>query len=65
MSFYNIKTDIKEIIDIIKEIPDQEIKKDLTKFLPLNQRAIIEEIRVWLKENLEKLGGKGTDESNK
>ena len=65
MSFYNIKTDIKEIIDIIKEIPDQEIKKDLTKFLPLNQRAIIEEMRVWLKENLEKLGGKGTDESNK
>lgn len=65
MSFYNRKTDIKEIIDIVKEIPDQEIKKDLTKFLPLNQRAIIKEIRVWLMEKLEKLGEKGTDESKK
>ena len=65
MSFYNRKTDIKEIIGMVKEIPDQEIIKDLTKFLPLNHRSIIKEIRVWLMEKLEKLGEKGTDESNK
>ena len=55
MSFYNRKTDIKEIIDIVKEMQDQEIQKDLTKFLPLNHRSIIKEIRVWLMEKLEKL----------
>ena len=65
MSLYNRKTDIKEIINMVKEIPDQEIKKDLTKFLPLNHRPIIKEIRVWLMEKLEKLGEKGTDERNK
>jgi len=54
MSFYNRETNLKEIMTIIKEMPDQEIKKDLTKFLPLNQRATVEKVKFWLIEKLEK-----------
>jgi len=36
------------------EMSDREIKKDLTKFLPLNQRATIEKVKFWLIEKLEK-----------
>jgi len=54
MSLYNRKTNLKEIMTIIKEMPDQEIKKDLTKFLPLNQRATVEKVKFWLIEKLEK-----------
>ena len=54
MSFYNKKIDLKEIMNIIKEMPDQKIKKDLTKFLPLNQRATVEKVKFWLIEKLEK-----------
>lgn len=55
MSFYNRKTDLKEIMTIIKEMPDQEIKKDLTKFLPLNQRESAEKVKTWLIDKLRKL----------
>lgn len=42
------------MINIIKKMPDWEIKKDLTKFLPLNQRATVEKVKFWLIEKLEK-----------
>lgn len=54
MSLYNKKTDPKEIMNIIRKMSDQEIKKDLTKFLPLNQRATVEKVKFWLIEKLEK-----------
>ena len=54
MSLYNEKTDPKEIMNIIRKMSDQEIKKDLTKFLPLNQRATVEKVKFWLIEKLEK-----------
>jgi len=54
MSFYNKKTDLKEIMNIIREMSDREIKKDLTKSLPLNQRATVENVKFWLIEKLEK-----------
>ena len=54
MTIYNKKIDLKEIMNIIKEMPDQKIKKDLTKFLPLNQRATVEKVKFWLIEKLEK-----------
>ncbi len=43
---------------IIKETPDQEIKKDLTKFLPLNQRESAEKVKTWLIDKLRKLNEK-------
>jgi len=55
MSLYNRKTNLKEIMTIIKKTPDQEIKKDLTKFLPLNQRESVKKVKVWLIEKLKKL----------
>jgi len=58
MSFYNRKTDLKEIMTIIKEMPDQGIKKDLTKFLPLNQRESAEKVKTWLIDKLRKLDEK-------
>ena len=58
MSFYNRKTNLKEIMTIIKETPDQEIKKDLTKFLPLNQRESAEKVKTWLIDKLRKLNEK-------
>jgi len=33
-------------------MPDWEIKNDLTKFLPLNQRTIIAQVKIWLMEKL-------------
>lgn len=53
MSFYDKKTDVRELINIIKGISDKEIKKDLTKFLPLNQRTTVAKVKIWL---IEKLG---------
>jgi len=55
MSFYNRKTNLKEIMTVIKEMLDQEIKKDLTKFLPLNQRESVKKVKVWSIEKLKKL----------
>ncbi|MEA2087977.1 MAG: hypothetical protein U9O91_07750 [Candidatus Caldatribacteriota bacterium] len=36
------------MMNIIKEMPDWEIKKDLTKFLPLNQRTTVTKVKIWL-----------------
>jgi len=36
------------MINIIKKMPDWEIKKDLTKFLPLNQRTTVIKVKIWL-----------------
>jgi predicted nucleotidyltransferase component of viral defense system len=52
MSFYDKKTDVKELTNIIKGISDKEIKKDLTKFLPLNQRTTVAKVKIWLMEKL-------------
>jgi len=40
------------MMNIIKKMPDWEIKKGLTKFLPLNQRTTIAKIKIWLMEKL-------------
>ncbi len=52
MSFYDKKTDVKELIEIIKGMREQEIQKDLTKFLPLNQRTTVAKVKIWLMEKL-------------
>jgi len=38
------------MMNITKEMPDWEIKKDLTIFLPLNQRTTIAKVKIWLIE---------------
>ncbi|GAI34708.1 unnamed protein product [marine sediment metagenome] len=52
MSYYNRKTDLKKIIDLIGKMSDQEIQKDLNKFLPLNQRPMIKKMKTLLLEKL-------------
>ncbi len=42
------------MMNITKEIPDWEIKKDLTKFLPLNQRTTVAKVKIRLIEKLDK-----------
>ncbi len=41
------------MMNITKEMPDWEIKKDLTKFLPLNQRTTVTKVKIWLIEKLD------------
>ena len=36
------------MMNIIKKMPDWEIKKDLTKFLALNQRTTVTKVIIWL-----------------
>ncbi len=52
MSYYNRKTDLKKIIDLIGKMSDQEIQKDLNKFLPLDQRPMIKKMKTLLLEKL-------------
>lgn len=52
MSYYNRKTDLKKIIDLIGKMSDQDIQKDLNKFLPLNQRPMIKKMKTLLLEKL-------------
>jgi len=40
-------------MNIIKKMPDWEIKNDLTKFLPLNQRTTVTKIIIWLMKKLD------------
>ncbi len=41
------------MMNITKEMLGWKIKKDLTKFLPQNQRTTIAKVKIWL---IEKLG---------
>ena len=41
------------MMNIIKKMPDWEIKNDLTKFLPLNQRTTVVKIIIWLMKKLD------------
>lgn len=45
MAYYKRKTNLEEIINTISAMPLQEIQKDLTRFLPLNQRPMIKKIK--------------------
>ena len=36
------------MMNIIKKMPGWEIKNDLTKFLPLNQRTTVTKVKIWL-----------------
>lgn len=55
MALYKRKTDLKELIKRIQEIPQDEIKDDLTKFLPLSHRKMVGEIKEMTLEKLKSL----------
>ncbi len=40
------------MMNIVKKVPGWEIKNDLSKFLPLNQRMTIAKIKIWLMEKI-------------
>ncbi len=42
------------MMNITKEMLGWEIKKDLTKFLPLNQRTTDTKVKIWLTKKLGK-----------
>ena len=52
MKIYHRKTNINELIEVIERFPQKEIKEDLTRFLPLTHRNLVNKIR---KITLEKL----------
>lgn len=45
MSLYKRKIDSEELISVIKEMSEKEIKIDLTKFLPLSHRSMVSKIK--------------------
>jgi len=52
MAYYKRKTNLEEIINTISAIPLQEIQKDLTRFLPLDQQPMIKKIKTLLVNKL-------------
>jgi predicted nucleotidyltransferase component of viral defense system len=55
MALYKKTADIKKLIEAIKNFPQEEIKEDLTKFLPLTHRDLVEKIKELTLEKLEDL----------
>lgn len=60
MALYKKKADPAKLIKAVQDIPREEIKTDLTKFLPLNDRNLVEKIKDL---TLEKLKGLQTTNS--
>jgi hypothetical protein len=52
MEFYNRGFDYNELINGIKQFSGEELRNDLSKFLPLNQRHMIDKIKASLLEKL-------------
>jgi len=52
MKIYQKRADLRKLIQKVKSFPQQEIKNDLTRFLPLNYRALCREIKQMLLEKL-------------
>jgi len=45
MLICNKKVTLEKLISVIKNIPDEEIESDLTRFLPLSHRNIVKSIK--------------------
>lgn len=52
MAYYNRKVTIEDLVNKIKEFDNKRLKLDLGKFLPLNQRKIVESIKEMLLRKL-------------
>lgn len=55
MALYKKKADLKELIKKIEKFPEEEIKNDLTRFLPLTHRHLVKEIKNLTLEKLRSL----------
>ncbi|MCX7661544.1 MAG: nucleotidyl transferase AbiEii/AbiGii toxin family protein, partial [Candidatus Omnitrophica bacterium] len=53
MAYYKKSFNSKDLIKVIEKFPQQEIKEDLTRFLPLTHRNLIEKIKNLTLEKLE------------
>ena len=53
MLIYNKEVGIREFISTIRNMPDKEIKADLTRFLPVNHRDIVSRIKGLVLDKIE------------
>lgn len=53
MALYKRKTDLRGLIKVVEDFPQQEIKEDLTRFLPITHRNLVGKVKELV---LEKLG---------
>lgn len=53
MAYYKEKADLKKIIKAVEKISPEEIKSDLTKFLPITHRNLVNKIKEIVIERLE------------
>lgn len=54
MALYKRKTDLNQLITIIKKFPQSEIEQDLVKFLPTTHRNLVQTIKELLLDKLRK-----------
>lgn len=54
MALYKKKANLEKLTKAIREFPQEEIKNDLTKFLPLTHRNLVKKIKNLTLEKLEK-----------
>lgn len=55
MDFYNKKTTPETLTTVVKNFPQDEIKTDLTRFLPLSHRNLVREVKKLTLNKLENL----------
>ena len=53
MLIYNKKVNVEKFISVVRNMPDEEIRADLTRFLPINHRDIVSKIRELVLEKIE------------
>jgi len=52
MSIYKKKVNQGELLTVVEDFPQDEIKNDLTRFLPISHRGLIKEIKKLVVEKL-------------
>lgn len=52
MALYKKKTDLNQLIRVIEKFPQLEIKEDLTKFLPVSHRDLVDKLKTLIIEKL-------------
>jgi hypothetical protein len=55
MAFYKKRANLEKLIKAIKEFPQEEIKNDLTKFLPITHRGLVPKVKDLTLEKLKSL----------
>lgn len=55
MKYYKKRANLEELIKLIEKFPQREIKEDLTKFLPVTHRDLVEKLKDLILEKLRQL----------